>query len=138
MASPKSRSLSKGGPLEVTLKEYIESRMDEREKAHRSQLDNAERNLQLAADALREKLDGMNQFRHQIDAERALYTKRDDLDALVKLHNADIDRLSQRLEKLENWQANVTGRQIVFGGAVIIGSGTIAGVVIAVARMLGH
>jgi hypothetical protein len=80
--------------VEVTLKEYIESRMDEREKAHVAQIINAERSLELAATALR--------------------------------------------EKLENWQANVTGRQIVFGGAVIIGSGTIAGVVIAVARMLGH
>ena len=124
--------------MEVTLKEYVESRMDEREKAHVAQIINAERSLELAATALREKLEQMNEFRRQIDSERALYTKRDDLDALVKLHNADIDRLSQRLEKLENWQANVTGRQIVFGGAVIIGSGTIAGVVIAVARMLGH
>jgi len=124
--------------VEVTLKEYVESRMDEREKAHVAQIINAERSLELAATALREKLEQMNEFRRQIDSERALYTKRDDLDALVKLHNADIDRLSQRLEKLENWQANVTGRQIVFGGAVIIGSGTIAGVVIAVARMLGH
>jgi len=124
--------------VEVTLKEYIESRMDEREKAHVAQIINAERSLELAASALREKLEQMNEFRRQIDNERALYTRRDDLDALVKFHNADIDRLSQRLEKLENWQANVTGRQIVFGGAVIIGSGTIAGVVIAVARMLGH
>ena len=124
--------------MEVSWRDYVDMRIAEREKAHTVQIESAQRNLSLAADALREKLDGMNQFRHQIDNERALYTKRDDLDALVKLHNADIDRLSQRLEKLENWQANVTGRQIVFGGAVIIGSGTIAGVVIAVARMLGH
>ena len=116
------------------LKHYIESRMDEREKSHRSQLDNAERNLQLAADALREKLEHMNQFRHQIDAERALYVKRDGLDALVKLHNTDIDRLAQRIEKLENWQANVLGRQLIFGGAVIV----LAGIVTAVLRLVGH
>ena len=116
------------------LKHYIESRMDEREKSHRSQLDNAERNLQLAADALREKLDGMNQFRHQIDAERALYVKRDGLDALVKMHNADIERIALRIEKLENWQANVLGRQLIFGGAVIV----LAGIVTAVLRLVGH
>ena len=116
------------------LKHYIESRMDEREKSHRSQLDNAERNLQLAADALREKLEHMNQFRHQIDNERALYVRRDGLDALVKLHNTDIDRLAQRIEKLENWQANVLGRQLIFGGAVIV----LAGIVTAALRLVGH
>jgi len=116
------------------LKHYIESRMDEREKSHRSQLDNAERNLQLAADALREKLEHMNQFRQQIDAERALYVRRDGLDALVKLHNTDIDRLAQRIEKLENWQANVLGRQLIFGGAVIV----LAGIVTAALRLVGH
>ena len=120
--------------MEVTLKEYIESRMDEREKAHRSQLDNAERNLRLAADALREKLDHMNQFRQQIDAERALYVRRDGLDTLAKLHGIDIDRLAQRIEKLENWQANVLGRQLIFGGAVIV----LAGIVTAVLRLVGH
>ena len=120
--------------MEVTLKEYIESRMDEREKTHRSQLDNAERNLSLAANSLREKLDGMNQFRHQIDAERALYVKRDGLDALVKMHNADIERIALRIEKLENWQANVLGRQLIFGGAVIV----LAGIVTAVLRLVGH
>ena len=120
--------------MEVTLKEYIESRMDEREKTHRSQLDNAERNLQLAAGALREKLDGMNQFRHQIDNERALYVKRDAMDALAKTHSIDIDRLAQRLETLENWQANILGRQLIFGGAVVV----LAGIVTAVLRLVGH
>ena len=116
------------------LKHYIESRMDEREKSHRSQLDNAERNLQLAADALREKLEHMNQFRHQIDAERALYVKRDGLDALVKMHNADIERIALRVEKLENWQANVLGRQIVFGGAVVV----VSVLINTVLRLVGH
>ena len=116
------------------LKHYIESRMDEREKSHRSQLDNAERNLQLAADALREKLEHMNQFRQQIDTERALYVRRDGLDTLAKLHGIDIDRLAQRIEKLENWQANVLGRQIVFGGAVVV----VSVLINTVLRLVGH
>ena len=116
------------------LKHYIESRMDEREKSHRSQLDNAERNLSLAADALREKLEHMNQFRQQIDAERALYVKRDGLDSLAKVHNADIERIALRVEKLENWQANVLGRQIVFGGAVVV----VSVLINTVLRLVGH
>ena len=58
--------------MEVTLKEYIESRMDEREKAHVAQIINAERSIDLAANSLREKLEQMNEFRRQIDSERAL------------------------------------------------------------------
>jgi len=124
--------------MEVTLKEYIESRMDEREKAHVAQIINAERSIELAADSLREKLDGMNQFRHQIDAERALYVQRPRLDELSKRHDGDIQRLVERLEKLENWQSNVAGRQVVFGAAVVLGAGTLAGVVVSVLRMVGH
>ena len=120
--------------MEVTLKEYIESRMDEREKAHRSQLDNADRNLRLAADALREKLEHMNQFRAQIDAERALYVKRDQMDALLASRQVIVEQLVARLEKLETWQANLLGRQLVFGGAVI----ALAGIVTLAMRLVGH
>jgi len=120
--------------LEVTLKEYIESRMDEREKAHRSQLDNADRNLRLAADALREKLEHMNQFRAQIDAERALYVKRDQMDALLASRQVIVEQLIARLEKLETWQANVMGRQIVFGGAVVV----VSVLINTVLRLVGH
>ena len=120
--------------MEVSLKEYIESRMDEREKVHVAQLETSERSLELAASALREKLEGMNQFRHQIDNERALYVRRDGLDALVKMHNTDIERLTTRLEKLENWQSNVLGRQLIFGGAIIV----ISAIVTAALRLVGH
>ena len=117
-----------------SLKHYIESRMDEREKTHRSQLDSAERCIALAADALRDKLEHMNQFRQQIDAERALYVKRDQMDALLASRQVIVEQLIGRLEKLETWQANMLGRQLVFGGAVI----ALAGIVTLVLRLVGH
>ena len=120
--------------MEVSWRDYVDMRIAEREKAHTVQIESAQRNLSLAADALREKLDGMNQFRHQIDNERALYVKRDAMDALAKTHSIDIDRLAQRLEKLENWQANVVGRQLIFGAAIIV----LAGIVTLVLRLVGH
>jgi len=124
--------------MEVTLKEYIESRMDEREKAHVAQIINAERSIDLAANSLREKLEQMNEFRRQIDSERALYVQRPRLDELSKRHDGDIQRLVERLENLENWQSNVAGRQVVFGAAVVLGAGTLAGVVVSVLRMVAH
>jgi len=120
--------------VEVSWRDYVDMRIAEREKAHTVQIESAQRNLSLAADALREKLEHMNQFRQQIDAERALYVKRDGLDALVKMHNADIERIALRIEKLENWQANVLGRQIVFGGAVVV----VSVLINTVLRLVGH
>lgn len=113
--------------MEVSWRDYVDLRIEEREKAHAAQIYNAERNLSLAADELREKLKGMNQFRQQIDAERALYIR---MDQLKSYHD--------RIEELERWRANVLGRQLVFGAAVVVGSAALAGIVVAVLRMVGH
>ena len=120
--------------MEVSWRDYVDLRIDEREKAHVTQIANAERCLQLAADSLHEKLAHMNQFRAQIDSERALYVKRDQMDALLTSRQVIVEQLIARLEKLENWQANVLGRQLIFGAAIIV----ISGIVTLVLRLVGH
>jgi len=120
--------------MEVSWRDYVDLRIDEREKAHVTQIANAERNLQLAADSLHEKLAHMNQFRAQIDAERALYVKRDQMDALLASRTVIVEQLILRLEKLENWQSNVLGRQLVFGGAVVV----VSVLINTVLRLAGH
>ena len=88
---------------DVPLREYLESRMDEREKAYFAQLHAAKESLDLAASALSEKL-------------------------------KQNDELRRRVEDLEKWKANVLGRQIVFGLAVLI----LAGIVTVALRLVGH
>jgi D-serine dehydratase len=120
--------------MEVSLKEYIESRMDEREKAHAAQIQNAERNLTLAADQLRERLERMNEFRRQIDGERALYVSRDQLDGILASRAATVGQALERIERLEKWQENLNGRLIVFGLAVV----AMSGIIVAALRLVGH
>ena len=120
--------------MEVSWRDYVDLRITEREKAHTAQITNAERSLQLAAETLHERLDHMNQFRAQIDQERALYVKRDQMDALLTSRQVIVDQLVVRLEKLENWQSNVLGRQIVFGGAVVV----VSVLINTVLRLVGH
>ena len=120
--------------MEVSWRDYVDLRINEREKAHVTQIATAERNLQLAAETLHEKLAQMNQFRHQIEAERALYVKRDQIDTLLASRGIIVDQLVVRLEKLENWQSNVLGRQLVFGGAVVV----VSVLINTVLRLVGH
>jgi hypothetical protein len=116
------------------LKEYLESRMDEREKAYFAQLSAAKEQLNSTAEELQNRLTGMNEFRQQIESERALYVRREQFDELLRSRQLIVDALIVRLEGLETWKANLLGRQLVFGGAVIV----IAAIVTAALRMVGH
>jgi len=84
---------------EVTLREYIESLLEERQKAQNLQWQASQRALEAAEGALRARLEGMNQFRAQILEERALYVRRDQLEPILA-----------RLQKTENSESNFGGR----------------------------
>jgi len=84
---------------EVTLREYIESRMEERQKAQDLQWQASQRALEAAEAALRARLEGLQQFRAQILEERALYVRRDQLEPILA-----------RLQKTENTESNLGGR----------------------------
>lgn len=118
----------------VSWRDYVDIRFKEWERSHAHQTDASQRALENAAEQLTAWKQEHNGFRDQIANERALYVRRDQIDALGKMHAADIERLALRLEKLENWQANLLGRQLVFGGAVI----ALAGIVTVVLRLVGH
>ena len=72
----------------VSLKEFVERIFDEHGRA-----------LDLTAAALREKLQEMNQFRLQLERERALYIQGKDLTAIL-----------DRLRKLEDRDSNRDGK----------------------------
>jgi predicted nuclease with TOPRIM domain len=108
---------------DVSLREYIEKILEEREKANLAQLLAAKEQLNATADALQHRLTTMNEFRSQILEERSLYVRREYLQTL-----------SDRLDKLEKWQANVTGRQLIFGGAIIV----LSGLITVALRLVGH
>jgi len=84
---------------EVSLREYIESLLEERQKAQDLQWQSAQRALEAADAALRVRLERMNEFRAQIQEERALYVRRDQLEPIL-----------QRLQEAENTESNLGGR----------------------------
>ena len=120
--------------MEVSWRDYVDLRFQEWEKTHANQNTSAQRALDTAEEQLREWKIEHNNFQRQIEQERALYVRRDSLDAVVKLHNADVERLVVRLETLETWKANLVGRLLVFGGAIVV----ISGIVTAALRLVGH
>ena len=86
----------------VRLREYIERILEEREKAHRAEWIASEKALDAAAEALSARLETMNEFRAQINAERALYVRREELKPLV------------------DWQANMQGRFWMLGAVLAV------------------
>lgn len=149
---------------EVTLRDHLEAQI----MALKEQLANSEnvrlRELQLAREVtdqtrkqMDEKLQEMNQFRHQLEAERERYVTRDMLDArlgsvtgrmqeLEKRADIGVTRdtldarmqgedarllaLSARLDLLERMKANLEGRLWAIGAAL--------GVLIVVVNWLLH
>lgn len=104
------------------LRHAVEQR---RRDAHRDQDQEAARVAATHA-ALDKRLDGMNELRRQIEAERALYVDRDRLDAVVKSLEGQIDGvsrnlegqmsgLSERLNQAERLRANLDGRFTMLG-----------------------
>jgi len=113
--------------LEVSWREYVDMRFADWERSHKVQFRSTEKALALASETLKDRLAQMNEFRQQIDVERATYVRREQMDESTLA-------LTQRLERLEQWQANVLGRQVVFGGAIIV----ISGLITLALRFVGH
>lgn len=107
---------------DVELRIYVERIFAEKEKAYEAQLKATKESLELASHALATRLETMNAFRAQILEERAIYVRRDQLQPII-----------DRLDKLEVWQGNVLGRQIVFGAAVV----ALAGIIMVIFRFVG-
>lgn len=96
---------------DITLREYVERILDERQRALELQFNSSQREIDAASKALGTRLESMNEFRKQIDEERALYVKRDRLDALES-------NLAERIKVLETSAANMTGRLWAAGVAL--------------------
>jgi len=82
----------------VPLKEFIERIFDERERA-----------LDITAGALKDKLKEMNEFRLQLERERALY-----------IQTKDLTPIQDRIRKLEDRGSNMDGRFWALGGTLTI------------------
>jgi hypothetical protein len=127
---------------EVSLRDYLEARFVEHEKAH-AQLALA---LRVALDSMDKRLDGMNEFRNSLNdvttraVSRELFDQRvSATDERLKLLERDratfitddkfdirAETVNQRLGAMENWRSKATGAAVVLSvlagtlGAIII------------------
>jgi hypothetical protein len=98
----------------ISIREYVERIFDEHEKAYNAQRLDAEKHLNATAEALNSRLEGMNEFRHQIERERVSYATIDGM--------KNIEKRLEKLESLHSWQLG-------FGAAVLLLAGIIAGII---------
>jgi uncharacterized protein YydD (DUF2326 family) len=87
--------------------------------------------IQKAEEAMTARLEGMNEFRQQLTAERALYVTRDQIDARDKALDAQLEhlqaamtesmrQLALRVSALEQYRAHMEGRLVMLGIAFTI------------------
>jgi hypothetical protein len=88
---------------------------EERWRGHFREHDSERREIETARAVIDRRLDEMNALRHQIDVERSAYLTRD---AAAQ----DTAAIVARVEVLEQWKANLTGKfaVVVAANAVFI------------------
>ena len=99
---------------DVSLRDYFERVLSEKERAHKAEFEAAQQALKLATEALVARLETMNEFRAQITEERADYVRREGL-------YAAINPIDDRLRKMEDRGANLDGRFWALGIGLTIG-----------------
>jgi chromosome segregation ATPase len=97
----------------VTLRDYFERLLHERDKAWTAQLSSAQTALDKAETALTKRLEGMNEFRDTLKDQAGRFVTMDILDA--KLTN-----INNQLKTLDNYRANMEGRLWAISAAVTI------------------
>lgn len=87
---------------------------EERWSSHRREHDAEEKAVLEARHVLDRRLEGMNELRRQIDRERGVFATREMVEeksaGLAAVSQSRLDILNGRLDKLERWQSNITGR----------------------------
>jgi hypothetical protein len=95
------------------LKDHFERILAEQRRLYEAQLAGAEREVRTSHEALKERLERMNEFRQQILEERALFVRRDQL-SMVQA------QLCDRIQHREDHDARLDGKFTALGAAMTI------------------
>ena len=116
-----------------SLKEMIQLRFDELDKRLRITSEGQAHALELAAANMDAKLESMNQFRQQLNAQAGNFATRDSVsealktavigtDMALKVAQTDIEKDRIRIRDLELWRSNIDGRIIMLAVGTPIAS----------------
>lgn len=101
----------------VTLREYIEAIMSERDRALTAAFTAQQAALNLATRNLELRLEKLNELRQEVTQDRANYQTRDRAEA-------DADAMQRRISELENFR----GKALGFGALVALMAGAVGAV----------
>ncbi len=111
---------------DVPLRDYVDALFERLLSEMKQALADNNRNVDRAAGLMDRRLDDMNDFRAQVEADRPNYITV----ARYDEKHADLER---RLAKIEAWQANIMGRVV---GIAVLGSVFIAAVAAFITHLL--
>jgi len=108
----------------VSLRQYVDTNFELRDRALKIQHDASEQALQLATKTLEARLDKLNELRAEVTSDRSNFITRMEFDAE-----------SKRIDSLEKWQAKMIGIGVITAAVLTIVAGLIGA---AVAKLLSR
>lgn len=95
-------------PDTVTIKEYLEKRIDELEKSIDRRFASADSQVKIASAALGERLNSMNEFRAQLKDQTALMLTRSESDAQHEKIDSDIRSLRESRSDIQGKASGIS------------------------------
>jgi hypothetical protein len=104
----------------VALRDYLEQLIAHESALNSERFASVDRAMAKAYEAMNIRLEGMNEFRRQIEAQEKRYAERNQLQALD-------EKVDFRLSKLEQ-SAVITGKAAVIWAAIVVGVAVLSAV----------
>ena len=96
----------------ISLKEFFLSKIDDLESKLQVRFDLTDKSVIATAEALQSKLDDMNKFRSQINEERGLYARKDEMELRL---NVITDKLDQIASCVNTTTGRTAGKEWAIG-----------------------
>ena len=106
----------------VSLREYFQVQINNLDRRIEEQRRDGEANIKLASQVMESRLEGMNEFRNQINMERASYVRQDELDLKITALRAEI-------RPAQDYKQQVSGGLFTIGLLISLGLGVMSLVV---------
>ena len=106
----------------IALRDYVERLMAHESALNMERFAAMEKAMTKASEAMNIRLEGMNEFRRQIEAQEQRYAERSQLQALA-------EKVEFRLSKLERAESVMSGKTAMIWAVIIVGVAVIGAVV---------
>ena len=105
---------------DITLKEHIDIRLESLDEKMSIRLEALDKALNIAKIENDRRLEGMNEFRAELEKNSLLFVTRESNDILHSNQADILEKISERLRAIEQAKSNLDGRVVAIGFIIVI------------------